>query len=111
MDLVQTGGNVREFASAGNFGLAPESLVWRWRLESNAGADDGNSVFVDHGNGNAARFLLAMREQHQQSKHRDYAGARAHVKLWLLSRRLARSRDFLSVRTRDPTVERLQIIW
>src|SRR5207245_1076348 len=70
MDLVQTGGNVREFAPAGNFGLAPESLGWRWRLESDAGAGNGNSVFIEHGDGKAARSLLAMREQHQKSEHR-----------------------------------------
>jgi hypothetical protein len=71
MDLTRPGGNVRKFAAAGNFGFAPKTLGWRWRLESNASIGDGNSVFVDHGDGKAARFLLAMRKQGEKKEQRD----------------------------------------
>jgi hypothetical protein len=70
LELARPGGNVREFAPAGDFGLAPQSLGWRWRQESNAGAGDGNSVFIEHDDRKAARSLLAMREQQQKSEHR-----------------------------------------
>jgi hypothetical protein len=44
---------VRELAAPGNFGLASESLRRRRRLERDARAADGNSVFIEHGDGKA----------------------------------------------------------
>ena len=62
---------MRELAASGNFGLASESLRRRRRLERDAGAADGNSVFIEHGDGKATRSLRALRERHEKGERRD----------------------------------------
>jgi hypothetical protein len=63
-ELARSFGNVWEFANAGNSGLTPESQRRLRELEGNAREGDGDPIFIEHDDRQAARSLRPMREGH-----------------------------------------------